>query len=313
MCDPQDRTSAVSEGSLSKFCAHDGTYEETMATDAASGPSWAASLGSHFSKLDSTSLVVFSVVCVLVLVLIIALIVWRIRRSDLKSTVLVKDPIQMFGSGAVPLTVVASKIPPTLSGQEYSYSFWVYLVQYTATGSAMLLFSRGMQTGRKGGSPLVYLDKSTNIMYVSVATTTTAAIPTLDTVRASQGYVTAKIDYVPLQRWVNVAFVVQDYLLTVYMDGDIYSVVNVTDPPNAGSGGAIVTTRPSFTATSGDVVVGDTSSQPQAFMSQLLFFNYALTQQNVYACYSAGPLAPSAMSLIGVPAYGIRSPIYKLG
>lgn len=284
------------------------------ASSGSGSPSWTAALGSHFSKLDSTSLIVFSVVCVLVLVLIIALIVWRIRRSDLKSTVLVKNPIQMFGSGAVPVTIVASKIPPTLSGQEYSYSFWVYLVQYATSGSSMMLFSRGQQALHTGGSPLVYLDKNTNTMYVSVATTTTVTpVPTIDGVGASLGYVTAKIDYVPLQRWVNVAFVVQDYLLTVYMDGDIYTVMNVTDLPDAGATGNTPPKRPSFAPTTGDIIVGDTSYQPQAFLSQLLFFNYALTQQDVYTSYSAGPLAPSAMSLIGIPAYGIRSPVYRIG
>lgn len=284
------------------------TYPGTAA------PSWTAVLGSHISKLDSTSLIVFSVICVMVLVLIIALIVWRIRRGDLKSTVLVKDPIQMFGSGGVPVTIPTSAIPTTLSGQEYSYSFWVYLVEYTTAQSPMMLFSRGQQTGHTGGSPLVYLDKNTNVMYVSIATTTVVTpTPTIDQISASLGYVTAKIDYVPLQRWVNVTFVVQDYLLTVYMDGDIYTVVNVTDAPDAGSTNTKPTIRPSFSTTTGDIIVGDTGNHPQAFLSQLRFYNYALTQENTYTCYSAGPLSPSAMSLIGIPAYGIRSPIYRIG
>lgn len=374
---------------------------------------WASDLGGRFSRLDPTSVVVFSVVCVMVLVLIIAVIVWRVRRSDLQSTVLIKDPVQMFGSGGLPVTIASSLIPPTLSGQEYSYSFWLYLVQYNTSATSMLVFGRGVSgTPHTGGSPLVYLDKATNTMYVSIANVSKPNVQ-LDAVSTNASYVTGKVDYVPLQRWVHFAFVVQDYLMTVYMDGDVYTVSNVTDLPDQGSAAAnaIITaanaasssagsatnpytaaatkviqdqgnltglqgslsaaqvasqaaiaanaasstatslalvtstgitvgtaqtnvntalqtlqndktalaavtvassTRAVFSATSGDITVGDTSAQPQAFLSQLVFFNYALTQQNVYQIYASGPLSPSAMSLIGIPAYGIRAPIYKL-
>lgn len=310
------------------------TFAPGNATGAA--PSWTSALSNRFSKLDATSVVVFSVVCVMVLILIIAYIVWRIRRSDLKSTVLVKDPIQMFGTGVVPLTIDQAIIPPTLNGQEYSYSFWVYIVQYDQSSAPMMLFGRGVQTNNQGGSPLVYLDPNTNMMYVSIAINTIASKTTaISSVPSSSNYVTAKVDYVPMQRWVNIAFVVQDYLLTVYMDGDVYTVNNVTDPPQLGSAATSaaaaqaaaalatatasgtpvppVAPRPVFTATTGSIVVGDSKSQPQAFMSQLLFFNYALTQQDIYACYSAGPMSPSAMALIGIPAYGVRSPLYRIG
>lgn len=302
-----------------------------------SGPSsWVSALGNRFSKLDPTSMVVFSVVCVIVLVMIITYIIWRVRRSDLKSTVLVKDPIQMFGSGVVPLSIDQTKIPPCLSGQEYSYSFWVYIVQYTPASAPMMLFGRGSQANNQGGSPIVFLDQNTNKMYVSIAiNSTTSKSVAITSVATSTAYVTAQVDYVPMQRWVNIAFVIQDYLLTVYMDGDIYTVRNVTDSPDASSPAAIAAAaasrlastqaqatgaavpppppRPSFSSSTGSIVVGDSKSQPQAFMSQLLYFNYSLTQQDVYACYSAGPMSPSAMALIGIPAYGIRSPLYRIG
>jgi hypothetical protein len=37
------------------------------------------------------------------------------------------------------------------------------------------------------------------------------------------------IDYVPLQRWVHVLFTVDNKLVTVYMDGEIYSVKSVDE------------------------------------------------------------------------------------
>lgn len=278
------------------------------------GRSWTTELGTRIAKLDPTSVVVFSVVCVVLLVLIIAFIVWRIRRRDLKSVVIVRDPMRLYGSG-VPFTVDKSRIPSTVNGQEYSYSFWVYLVQYDSSNTPIIVFGRGMQTGQVGGSPLVYLDKDTNKMYVSVAKNTALLTTGIDSVQASSDYVTAVIDYVPLQRWVNIAVVVQDYLMTVFMDGDIYTVSNVTDAPDAGSAASLTntnTTRAIFGPTSGDIIIGASSTQPKAFLSQLQFFNFAMTQHDVRSRYAGGPLPTTALSMFGVPAYGIRSPVYKI-
>lgn len=272
--------------------------------------SWTAELGTRLSKVDPTSVVVFSAACVVILVLIIAYIVWRVKRSDLKSTVIVRDPLRLYDSG-VPYTVDASAIPSTVNGQEYSYSFWIYLVQYESSSSDYLIFGRGIKPGG-GGSPLVYLDNNTNKMYVSVAKNTSLLDEALDSVPGSTQYVTATIDYVPLQRWVNVAVVVQDYLMTVFMDGDIYTVSNVTDVPDAGATSASTSKRSIFGPTSGDVIVGSSTSKAKAFVSQIQFFNFALTQRDVRTKYAAGPLTASALSILGIPAYGIRSPIYKI-
>lgn len=270
-------------------------------------------LSSRISNLSPASMVVFSVVCVLVLVIIIAFIIWRIQRRNLKSVVLVKNPLRMYGSG-LPFTIDQAKIPPTINGQEYSYSFWLYLVQYDPANSPIMLFGRGVDSGNVGGSPLVYLDNNTNTMYISVAKNAQKLSQTIDQVKASPSYVTAVIDYVPLQRWVNVIFVIQDYLMTVFVDGDMYTIRNVTDKPDVGSVNALSTTgnRSIFGPTSGDVVVGASAPQPKAFLSQLHFFNFALTQREVRTRYAAGPTGGSAMNVFGIPAYGIRSPMYKL-
>lgn len=274
----------------------------------AAGSYLGQSIASRVSSFDTTSVVVWSVACVLLLVLIIAYLVWRIRRSDFKSLKLVRDPIRL-NSTEMPLTIDQSKIPSTLNGQEYSYSFWMYLVQYEQQVGPTLIFARGQKSGA-GGSPLVYLDQATNKLYVSVAkNTATASTTTLATISSKAGsndFVTATIDYVPLQRWVNVAIVLKDSLLTLFLDGDIYTVANVTDAPSSTSH------RATFGATSGDVVVGAVSPQQQAFLSQLEFFNYALTQRDVKARYARGPLPASALAMLGIPAYGIRSPVYKL-
>lgn len=269
---------------------------------------WAGDLTSKLYAIDSTSAVVFSVICVLVLIVIVAYIIWRVRRSNLTSNLLVRDPIRMYGS-SMPLTVDQSKFPSTMNGSDYSYSFWLYLISYDATNQPILLFGRNTHAEGSGGSPIVYLDKDKNTMYVSIATSKAASTDlTLDKIATSNEYVTATIDYVPLQRWVNVSIVVQDYLMTLYMDGDIYTVANVTDTPT----GSL--TRAIFGSTTGDMTVGSATpgGQPKAFFSHLRFFNFALTQRDVSANYGNGPFGVNSLSMFGIPAYGIRSPVYKI-
>lgn len=279
-----------------------------MATPApAISPFSPASISFLGSSTDGTSVVVLSVVCVLLLVLIIAYIIWRIRRTNLKSVVLLRDPIRLKGAG-LPLVVNGTKIPNTMNGQEYSYSFWLYLVQFDAASDMIPLFGRGTSN-----SPAVYLDAASNKMYVSIAKNSAkvSAIPTkLRDIYTSNDYVTATIDYVPLQRWVNVAVVVQDFMMTLYLDGDIYTVANVVGSQATSVG----TRRNVFGATNGDVYIGcaATALQATAFMSQLQFYNYALMQLDVQRRYAAGPLTSSTLGILGIPAYGVRSPVYKI-
>lgn len=265
------------------------------------------SIASRVSSIDTNSVVVWSVACVLLLVLIVAYIVWRIRRSDLKSVVLVRDPVRLNGAG-VPITIDQAKIPATLNGQEYSYSFWIYIVQYDPQSGPILVFGRGAKADGSCGSPVVYLDPNTIKMYVSVAKNGAALTTQFTAVQASADYVLGTIDYVPMQRWVNVSIVVQDALMTLFMDGDIYTVNNVTDTVTSGTN----PNRAIFGSTSGDVIVGAATPQQQAFLSQLQYFNYALTLRDVKQRYAGGPMPASALSLLGIPAYGIRSPVYKI-
>lgn len=285
-----------------------------VAPSSSGSPSIVGKASSWVSNLGPTSAVVFSVVCVMLLVIIIAFIIWRVQRKNLKSVVLVKSPIRMYGSG-LPYIIDKSKIPATVNGQEYSYSFWIYLVQYDPANSSIMVFGRGIQPTNIGGSPWVYMDKNTNKMYISIGLNNVLLSDKIDDVQASPRYVTATVDYIPLQRWVNISVVVQDYLMSVFMDGDMYTVRNVTDAPDIGSSSSSsssATNRSIFGPTSGDVTVGAATAQPKAFLSQLQFFNFALTQREVKARYASGPTSSSALGVFGIPAYGIRSPMYKL-
>ena len=273
------------------------------------------------------------VLTLLLIVVIIAYIVWRLNRSNLQAIDLVKNPVQLNGKGSsgnsdpsdvkMPLTIPASKLPAMSVGQEFSGGFWLYLNDFQATSLMKLIINRMPgNNGLGGANPVVFLDETTNKLYVAIATNRRPATPktTLDSllVRSGKGasnnwsYLVATIDYVPLQRWVHVVFTVQDNTLTLYQDGGMYTVASLydmVDHTNAIS-------RPSFAACIGDLTIGNStptlSSDTTGFISRAQFFNYALSATQVSQLYHAGPTDTNLLRALGVPEYGIRSPIYSL-
>lgn len=260
---------------------------------------------------------VYVAVIAVVLLLIAAFVVWlvmRIQKTDRQGVVLSTSVVKLSTATILNTTTV----PATVNGQEFTYGFWVYLNSVNITVEPKLVFLRSPNVQSTQGTtvynnatPVVFMDAGTNRMYISIPTTSmpagspsdlTGLMP--DTVDASQEALTVQIDYVPLQRWVFIAFAVQDNSVTTFMDGDIYSVNTIADP--------ITGNRPVFTATAGTVQLGDTTNGVDGYLAKLTFANYALTQRQAYEMYRKGPQATTWLSRFGLPPYGIRSPIYKL-
>ena len=270
-------------------------------------------------NMDEGTMVLFVIVTLLLIVFVIVYLVYRLKRGDLKSVAFLSQSTRLYNMKQT-YRFDASQIPPTLNGQEFTFSFWLYLVEYPPLDSHALVFCRG-GSGQSvdKSNPIVFLDKSTNKLHIAVRTT---ALPrkgldpelqgnaVLDAVLArGSSFLTATIDFVPLQRWLHVAFTVQDNLLTVYLDGDVYTVSNLF--MMKGATGA----RPVFAGTNGDVFVGalpGVTAQARAFVAKGQFFNFAVMQKEVGDLYSRGPAMPSVMGAVGLPSYGFRSPVYRL-
>jgi Concanavalin A-like lectin/glucanases superfamily len=267
---------------------------------------------------EKSSIVVFAVIALVVILLVIAFIIYKVRRADLDSSMLVKDPLRLYNM-TPQKRITSDKVPATTNGQEFAYSAWLYLANYTApTSSNYLVFYRGGTTDSNvaGASPVVHMDRGTNKLYISLRTNLSSGLTTtpLDLLTASESkYLTATVDYVPMQRWVHVVFVVQDNLLTVYMDGQMYTVENVQDFFASSRAGSL-TARPIFSPTAGDVMVGAFANEPMldGYISRLQFFNYGLTADDVAALYAIGPVKRTLLSRLGIAEYGVRTPIYKI-
>ena len=138
------------------------------------------------------------------------------------------------------------------------------------------------------------------------------------------------IPYIPLQRWVHVACIINENVnggtITAYVDGEL--AVSVTSsstlPPTNVTVSDNNTTRVTPVTNinninmgnTGDVYIGGSPSDPigpgfSGLVSKVQFYNYDLSAQDVYANYQKGPI-DNILAALGLPAYGIQSPIYRI-
>lgn len=280
------------------------SYEDASAAVSASGPNNRRAL-----------LVLLVVLALVVLVMIVAFVIYQVQRGDLKAVTVVHQPLNMT-TMTKPRTTDKAKLPPTLNGQEYSNSFWVYLFDYQPTASHKMLFMRGGNgTTVANASPIVFMDQTTNKLYVAARTTLTpvTGITTLADVMnvGTSMYAVATIEYVPLQRWVHIVASIKDSTMTLYFDGKLYTVSSVNDVMlNAKSGTGV---RPLFSGTAGDMTVGmiDNTSACRAFLARVQVLNYAMTGADAEQDYRRGPASASIMGALGLPQYGVRAPVYR--
>ena len=219
----------------------------------------------------------------------LAFTVYQILSTNLKVVTLLEEPVHAISQ---PKTV-ADKIPTMKNGKEFSLSFWVYVEAQRNTESLKKVLHVG--DGGDSFSPLVMLDRSTNKMYVALRTMSSEAATTtkqaLEAYAAHKGprdfsadspgkFVILEVEYVPLARWINVVVVLDNDIVTLYLDGDIYSVTPVTRFVANG-----VVADPS-----GSLGVGSSTSGFSGYVSNVQIANYAFSVFHARALYRAGPV-----------------------
>lgn len=149
------------------------------------------------------------------------------------------------------------------------------------------------------------------------------------------------VDYIPVQRWVHVAIVTNESVnggsFTVYVDGELVKTKNINTQNNPIKLDGTIMPQPGASSTftprpdpivprlnissvdldhKGDVFVGGSTSDEigigfSGMVSKIRFSNYDLNAQDVYSEYLNGPI-DSLLAKMGLAAYGVRSPIYKI-
>ncbi len=247
-----------------------------------------------------------------------------------------KDPVL----GSVMTKGNGSDIPDTLNGHRFTFTFWIY-IHNLSKNSGMLrhVLHRGDENSPIKGSPTVYLDPTVNKLHVAFDTTTSDQ-PAELTGKSNDillSYAVAKrgitIDYVPLQRWVHVAVVVNESAnggnISAYVDAEIVKTVSTNQTFKVDYGGTTpLEVKPDITNLAldrkGNVYIGGDSEASvgvgfSGLVSMVEFYNYDLNNRDIYNIYAHGPIYLSAAGKIantiglgGVTnQYGVRNPIYR--
>ena len=262
------------------------------------------------------SIAIFVILALLTIAVLIAFLVIKLKSVNTTGTLIVGDAMKLYGMSSQ-IRVDQSKIPPTVNGQEFSFSFWQYLIDFvpTADGPQLIFMRSSDGTSIETANPIVAMDGSTNTLYVSIRTG--AASPALPNtfMLPNSKYLTSRIDYFPLQRWVNVIALVKDDNLSLYLNSSMYTVANVNELVDSNINPRPA--RPVFAPCKGNVYIGPSGvtgmRDPRAYIAQLKFFNYALTPKDISTIYSNGPSSSSLLTRLGLAGYGLRNPLYRVG
>ena len=179
----------------------------------------------------------------------------------------------------------------------------------------------GTSSGDAGCKPVVSPDDEYHKI-LGNNVTTSSRLGQLDAIRVDLATHGVIIDYVPLQRWVHIAVVVNETIdrgvITTYVDGEVVDTISSKDKVTLSTG---LTVPVNFTGlnitktgdvyTGGDVNDEDLSQGFPGIIGKINVSNFDMNGKEVYNMYIKGPIDNLA-SKLGLPAYAVRSPIYKI-
>lgn len=236
-------------------------------------------------------------------------------------------------------------LPSQLLGDQYSYSFWLYVDNFVQTpDNNKVIFYRGDKDNVRNANPIVMMDGLSNKLMFAIKTRNSVLASTDPKINynnlkdiASNNYffnsdlkidtpnvnthLIMTIDSVPFNRWVHYAFSIKDNIVTVFQDGEIYAVKTTDNfiqmkPTEYDLRGQPKKIPLSFDQSQGSLYIGANplvagKTTVDGYVSKLNVFNYALTTQDVKGLYNSTPF-PRGLYTIGGNRYGIRNPVYKV-
>lgn len=310
----------------------------------------AAKSGASEGKMP---LIIIIVITVLLFIFVILYITFAMKSNNLKGKTLMSTPVRLDKTDTV-IQISNSQFPTLNVGREFTLSFWIYIDKFnkemTTTTSAdgtqtthnmyKLIMYRG-NAGELGSvNPIVMLDGVSNKLYV-VYKSTESSISNYDknylhhiidnnyfmnqekTLQDTNvnTHIVLSVDYVPLQRWVNITSIVENKTLSLFVDGEIYAIKS-TDEYKSSRGQAldrfnkpvdynVIVEKPEGDLFIGKSVLGNKRTI-EGYLGKTQFFNYALNMDQVKKNYQSGPMPGGVLAALGLSQYGFRAPVYKL-
>ncbi len=208
-----------------------------------------------------------------------------------------------------PRTVGPDKLPK-LNGREMTLSFWCYIEELGPTEhyKQVLLIGDSVDSARL----LFVIHKTSNAMYVVARTSATDTAKPLDDLTryinnadgSERTHSISVINYVPLLRWVCVTCVYDYNIVSIYLDGDLYSVTSLDRQVPVSS----VLAEPK-----GPLTVGSAARGYNGYISKVTVASYAQNVWAIKALYQRGPVSGNWLtSSIGLNGYRLQWPIEKI-
>lgn len=245
---------------------------------------------------------VIPIVGLVVLLVILFLIFRWYKNKKLNEPLIIVDPVS--ASSLKPID--GSKVPLSVNGIEYTYSFWVFVRDWsTNLNSPKCVFYRGSGDVSKFevASPSVWFYPNENKLMVRVSTapgagnydassyptykTTSDKISIINPTKLSSDMFNSQyvsdINNIPLQKWVNITITLWNTTMDVYVNGklvrsSILPGVPINDDANlsklyiGGAGGG---------------------STFNGYFSKFKYMNRAITPDEAMKFYIAGPYSSS--------------------
>lgn len=262
-------------------------------------------------KMDSSQTQILLIVLGMLVIIGVTLYLIKLfKQNSLKVTPITSKVID-FSTTDVPMSISDSGTSPAVDGT-CSFSFWIYITgNYEISNNHKLVFERGNSSGSTktymGSCPLVALANNTNSLLVGVDTGNNKAFGINDIFSNANNsnWLTSSIDYLPMQRWVNITICIYDNTIMILMDGDVFSIATTSQISSTSS------RRPILSSSQGAFSIGERTTN-NIFFSKFQYFNYRLTQKEAKNIYTQGPISQSFLRYFGIGNYGIRTPIYNI-
>jgi hypothetical protein len=287
-------------------------------------------------------LIVGAIISIFVLMVIVLAFYWMINRTinNRKKYVIPETKVPIVASKLQSFD--ASLVPAPGNGKRVSFTFWIYIHDMNKYQGLYknVLYRGDVSSSTATSSPVVLLDSTTNKMHIMFGTEkpdpyegkknnigigVNGVSGELSKEREVKYLVATRgitIDYIPIQRWVHIGIVVNEEInggaITAYVVSRTEADNSVVLQAEGTTLGAVETKldiqNMNLDKRGNIYIGGSTESIVQGFsglLSRLTFYNYDLNVRDMYNSYMEGPVDGLATK-IGA-AYGVRTPIYRLG
>jgi hypothetical protein len=283
----------------------------------------------------------------IIFLLVLAGIVCYIIYYIIVDNVIYQKRILLPGTETPLLCTKYSKLPfsdilDSGNGNKRSYCFWIYILDIQSQGGeyrhiATVTDKKNKNADIHKSSLSIRVNRNKNSIEFRFGTnnsnpsslayneSNTSSFLTTDIQVGStpvKYLCGVEIKYVPIQRWVHVGIVINDNgggSITTYIDGNFVETLNNKNvKEQTYSSGAQIDTNRLNLEHIGTLYVGGLETPPvdipmgfSGLFSRFTIFNYDLNRNDIYKEYSSGPIK-GGLSSIGLTAYGLRNPVYKL-